>query len=104
MTDFINYDGKKYPIKVSFVALNSFEKETGKTLSEVGEALEPHTIILWHALKAGHRLAGEEVTLTRDDMEWVLDESLAEYQKIFMDSMVKISDALSGKKVETKKK
>jgi len=103
MTDFINYGGKKYPIKISFVALNSFEKESGKTLAEVGEALEPHTIILWHALKAGHRLAGEELTLTRDDMEWVLDESLAEYQRVFMDSMVKISDALTGK-TETKKK
>ena len=103
MVDYIKYKGESYPIKISFKALNDFEKETGKVMSEIGEALATHEIICWFGLVAGHRMDEKELKLTREDVEWILDESLGTYQKIFMDSMVKLSEELSGTP-ENKKK
>jgi len=103
MVDYITYEGKQLPVKISFSALNAFEKETGLTMSQIGEELKNHEIILWHALRAGHYKAKEELTIKREDVEWILDECLGQYQRIFMDSMVRIQDELTGN-VDTKKK
>jgi len=103
MVDYITYEGKQLPVKISFSALNAFEKETGLTMSKIGEELHFHEVILWHALRAGHYKAKEELTIKREDVEWILDECLGQYQKIFMDSMVRIQNDLTGN-VDTKKK
>jgi len=105
MVDYLNYDGKKLPIKISFSALNAFEKETGLTMSKIGEELKNHEIILWYALKAGHYKAKEEFKIEREEVEWILDECLGQYQKIFMDSMIKLqSDLVGGVEEASKKK
>jgi hypothetical protein len=96
MVESINYAGKSYPIRIGYIALKSFEDEAGINLSEMGESLKYHEIILWHALVAGHRRVKEELTLTREDVPWILDESFAAYQRIFMDSMVQLAEEVSA--------
>jgi len=102
MVDYIKYDGKDYPIKIAFAALNNFEKEAGIPLTAMGEELKNHEILCWHALVAGHKMEKKEMTLVREDVEMVLSESLKQFMDIFMSSMVQMQTDLSG--VEPNKK
>lgn len=81
MIEFINYQGEKYPIRISYYVLMMAQKESGLKLEELDSNLESQQSILWYALVAGARMAKKELTLKREDMVWVLDESYIEFQK-----------------------
>lgn len=108
MLEFITYQGERYPIRISYYVLLMAQKETGLKLEELDTELESQQTILWYALEAGHKMAKKELTLKREDIVWVLDESYIEFQKAlfhFGQSLVKMQDELvEESKSDTDKK
>ena len=96
----IEFQGKKYPIRISYRALKGVNSELGRDYKhEDGNTdYEGMESLLYHALKAGAKTAGEELDLARDQMEDVLDESLSQ----FIASFSAFSQAAEGA-VEEKK-
>ena len=82
MVEFITYKDKKYPIRMSYYVLMMAQKESGaSSLDQLDKDFEAQQHILWYALVAGHKLAGKELELPREDMVWVLDACYMEFQK-----------------------
>jgi hypothetical protein len=81
MIEFITYQGKKYPMRVSYYVLMMAQKESGVLLEELDKNFESQQLVLWYALEAGHRMTNKTVTLKREDMVWVLDECYIDFQK-----------------------
>lgn len=108
MIEFITYQGERYPIRISYYVLLMAQKETGLKLEELDSNLESQQAILWYALEAGHRMAKKELTLKREDIVWVLDESYIEFQKAmfhFGQSIIQMQEELiEESKSDTDKK
>jgi len=81
MIEFITYKGKKYPLRVSYYVLMMAQKESGVGIDDLDKDFESQQHILWYALVAGHKLAGKELDLPREDMVWVLDACYLDFQK-----------------------
>lgn len=82
----INYSGSQYPVRISYLAIKKFQMETGKDLSELDEDFSYLETLLWYGLIAGHQAEGKQLTLKREEMELVLDESMDDFNKILMTS------------------
>lgn len=107
MVEFITYQGKKYPIRVSYYVLMMAQKESGITLEELDKNFESQQLILWYALVAGHKMAKQELTLNREDIVWILDECYLEFQKAlfeFAKSLVEVQDSVLKDTSTSKKK
>jgi hypothetical protein len=81
MVEFIEYNGEKYPIRISYYVLLMAQKESGVALEQLENDFEAQQHILWYALVAGHKMAKVELTLPREEMVWVLDQSYLQFQK-----------------------
>jgi hypothetical protein len=81
MIEFINYKKKKYPVRISYRALQGFKKDTGKSFDEMGDDadLEYYESLLFHSLVSGAKANDLELELTQKDMEDVLDECFMEF-------------------------
>lgn len=90
MVQFITYKKKKYPIKVGYYALKHASQELRKDTQSadldmetlMSGNMENYEPLLYHALVMGARLESKELTLAREDMEFVLDECLFEFIEI----------------------
>ena len=106
MIEFITYQGKKYPIRISYYVLMMAQKESGLKLEELDTNLESQQSILWYALVSGAKMAKKELTLNREDCVWILDESYLEFQKAlfyFGQSLVDMQEEILSES-ENKKK
>jgi len=74
MVDYIEYKGKQYPVRIKYSSVMNAAKEAA---AKKMEDLESLTLVLYYGLKSGHQFTGDEMTLTRDDMQWILDEDQA---------------------------
>jgi hypothetical protein len=105
MIEFITYKKEKHPIRISYYVLLMAQKESGLALEDIDKNFEAQQTILWYALIAGHKMADKEMTLKREDMIWVLDESYLEFQKAligFARSIVDMQEEIT--KGDSKKK
>ena len=84
--DYITYKKEKLPIRVSYYALKQYQKETGKDLSDLDENLENLEILLYHSLIAGHKSENKEMILPREEMEFILDESMGQFNAVIISS------------------
>jgi len=83
MVQFINYQEKKYPIKIGYYVLKMLKVDTGKSLEDAGgDNFEIYETLLFYALKQGAKLQGEEFTFTKEQMEDVLDECFFEFVEL----------------------
>ena len=73
---FINYQGKKLPLNVSWYAIKNFKNDTGVDLQQVDDKPEYLEILLYYSLKSGHRIEKIQFDYTMEDMENILDESM----------------------------
>lgn len=79
---FIKYNGEKLPFRISYKAIAEWQKETKKSISDLDKIesdlsmLEP---LLYHSLLVGHKHVQKEMTLKREDMQDVLDESWMDF-------------------------
>jgi hypothetical protein len=106
MVEFITYQGKKYPIRISYYVLEMVSKELGIKLDEIDSNIEAQKDILWYALVAGHKIAKKDLSLNREECVWILDECYLEFQKAlfkFGQSLIKMQEELL-KEAEDKKK
>ncbi|MCE5346798.1 MAG: hypothetical protein LLG13_11010 [Bacteroidales bacterium] len=109
MIEYITYQGKKYPIRVSYYVIMMAQKESGLKLEQIDTNLESQQTIIWYALIAGHKMAKKELTLTREECVWILDECYIEFQKAifqFGQSLVDMQEEClnGGKEGKDKKK
>lgn len=75
----IKWNEKLIPFNVSYYAIKHFQEETGAKLSDIdGENLKLLEVLVWHAIVAGYKKQNLPVEVTREDVEWILDESLNE--------------------------
>lgn len=89
MIDYITYQKKKYPIRMTkrAVDLAIAELKGSRNISieesqELDYSPDYQEALLWHSLRAGARFAGEDLALEKSDMEWVLDECYTDYLRL----------------------
>ena len=102
LVQYINYQGEKWPVRISYSAIRRFWEETGKGIEAIENEISLMEVLLWYGLIAGHRAENKPMTLKREDMEFILDESLTE----FNDAIMSFFPTGTGEEVQssTKKK
>lgn len=102
LVQYINYSGDKWPVRISYYCIKKFQEETGKGIEEIENDVSLMEVLLWYGLIAGHQAEKMPMTLKREDMEFVLDESLTE----FNDAIMSFFPTGTGEEVQssTKKK
>lgn len=78
MVEYIEINGKKYPVIVNFYVIGEFQKETGlsfASLSDIDNKLYLIEPLLWHALRIGHIIIKQEMPITRDEMPILLSDN-----------------------------
>lgn len=79
MVDYITYKGEKYPVRIAWSTLKKIAREDL-------DQWEQAELALWCGLISGHVAENKELTLKREDVEFILDESLEEYNEIMAKS------------------
>lgn len=104
MHNTIDIAGKKYPVSFGNAALLRFERETGVSILNMGEALTYERLLqLAHcALADGARKAKQDFALSFDDMLDLLDEdttALGRLMNLYQESMPQVGagDEKKGK-------
>lgn len=78
-TKHITYNCNQYPIRISFYAFKCYVDETKKM--EITDYADVE-VLLWYALISGHKIENKQMTLKREEMYLILDESMDEFMEI----------------------
>lgn len=84
LVQYIDYQDEKWPVRISYYCIKKFQEETGKGIEEIEKDVSLMEVLLWYGLIAGHTADKKPMTLKREDMEFVLDESLTEFNDIIL--------------------
>jgi len=76
---YLNYNGKEYPIKLGHHSMRRFQEEHGAGLEDAKDNAELYEHLVFLALKQGARRERTELDLEFDDMVDVLDECQLEF-------------------------
>ena len=100
----VNIGGQELAIKFGFNALSIFEKESGESVSGLGNYGENVPIsvaicLVYAGLKDGARVAKADFTLTKEDIADLLDEDNEALNRV----MVIFTDMMGNKKKAEKK-
>lgn len=95
---YISYKGEKWPIRISYYCIKKFQEETKRDISDIDKEFGLLEVLLWYALVAGHMAESKPMTLKREDMEFVLDESMQEFNSLMMSFFPMASDSEGDKK------
>lgn len=99
IVQYLPFRGQKYPVRISYYAIKKFQQETGKAIEELDSDISLLESLLWYGLVAGAQADNVELTLKKEDMEFVLDESLIDFNEILMSFFPLSTDSDSkGKK------
>lgn len=86
MTEIIKYKKKEYPISVGYYALKHASREAQEKGQQdlsmesiMSGNLENYEPLLYYSLVMGAKLEEQELDLTRDDMEFVLNECMWDF-------------------------
>jgi len=89
MTEIIIYNKKEYPISVGYYALKHTSRELTKDGKEnlsmeaiLSGNIESYEPLLYYSLVMGAKKEGQTLDLTREDMEFMLDECLWKFIEI----------------------
>ena len=94
----IKIKNKEYKFKFGFKALLMYEKETGSSISEMGEGVSMNMIV--EIAYAGIKASGEKIT--KDFIIDAIDEDMA-LINVFTEAMSKDMAAFNNLNVEAKK-
>lgn len=83
MVEYITYKDKKYPVRLSYRVFKGM-KDQFKGAAPNLDSLDPEVLetMLWYGLQSGHKAIDTPMTLTKENMEDVLDECFTEFLKI----------------------
>lgn len=98
LIDYITYKGEKLPLRISYYAIKHFQDETGKNLELIDSEMGLIEVLLWHALVSGHKADNKELKVTRDEMEFILDDSLDEFNRIILSFFPPATETSTDKK------
>ena len=94
----ITWKEKEIPIKISYYAIKNFQEETKETIGKIDENhIHLLEVLVWYGIIAGYKSEGRELDIKREDVEWILDDSLTQIYGA-------ISNQLPGSTNKTKKK
>ena len=88
MIEYLEINGKKYPVKIGYYVMKHVKAETDLSFSDcINKALagevKYHEVILYYALKMGAYVEKTEMPFERDDMEFVVDLCYYDYMKLY---------------------
>ena len=72
---YLEYNKKKIPYRVKYLALKAWKDETGKSLKDIDDLLENIELLeplFWHSVVSGYRILGKENPYKRKDEEFIL--------------------------------
>lgn len=107
MIKYIEYQKKKYPIRISYYALKHTSEDTGTSISSITDKGNDAVVfekLLYYGLKAGCRAENIEMPFKEDDMEFVLDEIFFEFTDLVKDFFPKAKEGEDKQVVKAKKK
>lgn len=84
LIQYITYKGERWPIRISYYAIKKFQEDTKRDIADIDKDISLLEVLLWYGLVAGHSADGKELTLKREDMEFILDESMNEFNDVIM--------------------
>jgi len=103
MVKYINYEGKDYPIRISYYALKKLKETLGRSLSaeDDGTDYEVYETLLFYGLQKGHQKMSPEETFPfkREDMEDVMDEVYIDFMKLVPQFFSELATEEPGKKL-----
>lgn len=82
--EYITFKDKQYPVRLSYRTFKGLKKDLGKMDIKGLEEFDTELMeaMLWHGLVTGHRVMEQELSLSRGDMEDVLDECMTEFLEL----------------------
>lgn len=83
-TEKITYKGEQWPVRISYYAIKQFTKDTGVDIRDIDKDVSYLETLLWFGLIAGCNAESKELTLKREEMEFILDESMNEFNDAIM--------------------
>jgi hypothetical protein len=98
IVQYITYKGEKWPVRISYYAIKKFQEETKKDISELDKDIAFLEILLWYGLIAGHIAETKPMTLKREEMEFILDESMNEFNEAILSFFPLQTDSENKKK------
>ena len=81
---FITFRGEKLPLRISYYAITRFQEETKVNIPQIDEDVKYLEVLLWYSLVAGHNAEKKELKITKDDVAFILDESIEEFNEVMM--------------------
>lgn len=84
MVEYINYQKKRYPIRISYYALKRVQQEFKVSLEKITESgdMGVYEALLFHGLTKGAQVTGEPMKFTREQIEDVMDEVFFEFMEL----------------------
>ena len=83
MIKYLKYQGKDYPVRVSYYALKMTQAKTGKSISDASSIpYDAYEDLLFYSLKKGHEKAEIPFELKRGEMEDFMDEVFFKFVKM----------------------
>jgi hypothetical protein len=79
MVKFINYQGKQYPVRVSYWAMKILKETSGKRFEEIDEDVALYEPLFYAALEAGAWEMNQELEIKKEDAVKVLDACFFEF-------------------------
>ena len=93
----IKYNGKEYPVKIGYYALKHTSKELAEKTNNKDMSMEDvlsgditvYEPLLYYSLVMGAKVMNTELDIEREEMEFVLDGCLFDFQQMVIDSFPK---------------
>ncbi len=100
--EYIKWKNKKYPIKIGYNAIVKLQQEYGASMDAIQGDLSLYKPLVFYSLEIGHEIQKKELTLTMDDMKWLLEDCFWDVvgliPKFFPDEMSKMMEEAGTKK------
>lgn len=92
MVEYITYKGEKYPVRIAWSTIKALE--TVENLNP----FEKTELALYCGLVSGHKAEDKEMPFTAEEMQFLLDECVDEFNTIFQKQAVKAKENSDGDK------
>lgn len=96
MVDYIKYKGESYPVRFAWSTIKAIQSVKDLTEFELTE------LALYYGLLSGHNAVNKEMTIPIEEMQFILDESIDEFKRIYKKQVDK-KDSDTTDNDETKK-
>jgi hypothetical protein len=104
---FITYKKEKLPLVLNYVAVSKFQKETGKTLSDIQDDINLLEDLAYHGLLEGARLEGntffkifklKSFKYNRSEMTYIMNECFEQFIQTINESLPEKPKDTEGEK------